>query len=154
MTTARPVCPHCGTIKKSGKSSCCARGGSWFKNCGSTGNAKLDHTWYEGIRVCKTRVQSKKASGRQSNAAQRLNSPNGVVTGNSKSIMTTVNDFVLTSANTSILIPARTPSSTPAYASINTSEVIFTEEYNDTGKSNFKTIAMTPNTIIITLTLI
>merc|ERR1719174_1643012 len=63
-TTVRPVCRKCGTIAKSRKSSCCGRGGSWFRNCGSAGNAKLLHTWYEGILICKTRAPSKRASGR------------------------------------------------------------------------------------------
>merc|ERR1719201_3088543 len=49
-TTIGSVCPTCGTIGKSGKSSCCGRGGSWFRNCGSVENAKLVHTWYEGIQ--------------------------------------------------------------------------------------------------------
>ena len=49
------VCPKCGTIKKSAKSSCCGHGGSWFGNCGSAGNSKFGHTWREGIRACKAR---------------------------------------------------------------------------------------------------
>ena len=76
VTTTRisPACPKCGVIAKSRKRSCCGRGGSWFRQCGSGANANLDHTWYEGFRACKTRVQSKRASGgRQSHAAQRLN---------------------------------------------------------------------------------
>ena len=47
-----PVCPKCGDIKKSGKQSCCARGGAWFKNCGDVGDTKFDHTWAEGIQAC------------------------------------------------------------------------------------------------------
>ena len=51
---ASPVCPECGTIQKSGKASCCARGGSWFGNCRSgVMNAYLGHTWSQGIEVCK-----------------------------------------------------------------------------------------------------
>ena len=46
------VCSECGSIGKSGTRSCCGRGGSWFGSCGSAGDTKLDHTWYEGIRVC------------------------------------------------------------------------------------------------------
>ena len=45
-------CPTCGTIKKTGQSSCCAPGGSWFKNCGGVGS-KFDYTWTEGIAVCR-----------------------------------------------------------------------------------------------------
>ena len=45
-------CDECGTIKKSGKRSCCARGGAWFKNCGDVGGTKFDHTWVEGIQAC------------------------------------------------------------------------------------------------------
>ena len=53
--TVKPstTCPMCGTIKKSKKLSCCARGGSWFKNCGDDGDLKFDHTWLEGLRACK-----------------------------------------------------------------------------------------------------
>ena len=52
-----PVCPACGIIKKSGKLSCCGRGGSWFGTCGSAGNANLVHTWYEGVWACKAQFQ-------------------------------------------------------------------------------------------------
>ena len=47
-------CPVCGTSKKSGKRSCCARGGAWFKNCGDVGDTKLDHTWAEGVQACES----------------------------------------------------------------------------------------------------
>ena len=52
------ICTKCGTIKKSGKLSCCARGGSWFKNCGESGDTKLDHTWVEGIQACNSVASS------------------------------------------------------------------------------------------------
>ena len=57
MTTApiSSACPTCGTITKSGRMSCCGRGGSWFGDCGSAGNANVGHTWSEGIRACKVR---------------------------------------------------------------------------------------------------
>ena len=57
ITTAyiSPVCPKCGTTGKSGKLSCCGRGGSWFGNCGNAENTKFGHTWYEGIQSCKSR---------------------------------------------------------------------------------------------------
>ena len=45
-------CPACGIIKKSGKHSCCARGGAWFKNCGDTDDSKFDYTWAQGIKAC------------------------------------------------------------------------------------------------------
>ena len=51
--------------------SCCGRGGSWFKNCGGAGNAKLHHTWYEGIQSCKTRSQSNTFIGNELNGAQQ-----------------------------------------------------------------------------------
>ena len=69
-TTTIAVCPSCGTIKKSGKKSCCGRGGSWFENCGGTGNAKYPHTWYDGIQACKTRSPSKAVIGQHSNVAK------------------------------------------------------------------------------------
>ena len=49
----KPVCSKCGTITKTGKPSCCARGGDWFKNCGSDGDPNFDHTWNEGVQACK-----------------------------------------------------------------------------------------------------
>ena len=54
-TPISSVCLECGTIQKSGRMSCCGRGGSWFGNCGSAGNAFFGHTWSEGIRACKGR---------------------------------------------------------------------------------------------------
>ena len=53
MVSSSSVCTKCGTTKKSGKRSCCARGGAWFKNCGDAGEVKFDHTWAEGVQVCK-----------------------------------------------------------------------------------------------------
>ena len=47
------VCPNCGITKKTGKRSCCGRGGAWFKNCGDARNTLFDHTWSEGIQACK-----------------------------------------------------------------------------------------------------
>ena len=47
-----PVCPKCGTTKKSGKLSCCARGGSWYKKCGNPGDSNFAHTWGEGNQAC------------------------------------------------------------------------------------------------------
>ena len=73
-TTISPACLKCGIIKKSGKTSCCGRGGSWFGNCGGSGNAKLQHTWIEGILECRTRPQSKTAIGQQLNATQEKGS--------------------------------------------------------------------------------
>merc|ERR1719305_874041 len=57
-----PACPKCGKFKKSGRASCCAPGGTWFKNCGSAGNKKFGHTWFEGIQVCKQWVSSKRSA--------------------------------------------------------------------------------------------
>ena len=55
VSSSSSGCPKCGAIKKSGKHSCCARGGAWFNNCGDIGDTKLDHTWAEGILTCKSR---------------------------------------------------------------------------------------------------
>ena len=49
---ASPTCYKCSNTKKSGKRSCCAHGGTWFKNCGNAGDIEFDHTWAEGIKVC------------------------------------------------------------------------------------------------------
>merc|ERR1712224_521879 len=46
------TCPKCGTFEKSGRVSCCAPGGAWFKNCGGAGNVNVGHKWFEGIQAC------------------------------------------------------------------------------------------------------
>ena len=48
-------CPKCSIAEESGKPSCCARGGSWFKQCGDAGDTKFYHTWAEGIQACKSK---------------------------------------------------------------------------------------------------
>ena len=45
-------CSECGTTKKSGRRSRCARGGTWFRNCGDAGDGQFGHTWKEGIQAC------------------------------------------------------------------------------------------------------
>ena len=52
-TIIGPVCSKCATIKKSDKLSCCAPGGAWFNNCGTSDNPNFDHTWIEGMKACK-----------------------------------------------------------------------------------------------------
>ena len=68
-TTISSSCPECGIIQRSGKASCCGHGGSWFQNCGGAGNKKVDHTWQEGIRVCKAQ-QSQEVVGQQLDVVQ------------------------------------------------------------------------------------
>ena len=58
-TTYRGACPRCGTFEKSGRVSCCAPGGAWFKNCGAVGNRNVDHRWFEGVDTCKRESQAK-----------------------------------------------------------------------------------------------
>ena len=55
IATKSPVCPTCGTIHKSGKTSCCGHGGSWFGQCGSADGRNREHAWHEGIWACKAR---------------------------------------------------------------------------------------------------
>ena len=107
-TTIISVCPNCGIITKSGEMSCCGHSGSWFENCGSAGNANVDHTWYEGIQACKTIAQSKAAMGRQSNAAQQLNSSNGFGMVYSKAAIMTAKMPTFTSASMSTPTTGRT----------------------------------------------
>ena len=52
ITPGPMTCSKCVT-NKAGKSTCCARGGSWFQKCGGPGDSKFDHTWAEGIEACK-----------------------------------------------------------------------------------------------------
>ena len=121
-TTSRSVCPTCGTIERSGKSSCCGRGGSWFRNCGSAGNTKLRQTWYEGILACKTRAQLKTVRAQQLKFAQQSNSSHGTGMGNSKAVITAAETFTFTPANTPTPMSiVNAPTTTPDKKSITTS---------------------------------
>ena len=71
--TTSSVCRTCAVIKKSSKLSCCARGGSWFGQCGAIDNTNFRHTWQEGIESCKAR-QPKKAIYEQQNAVPQNSS--------------------------------------------------------------------------------
>ena len=53
VTASTSACPQCGKFAQSGKLSCCARGGAWFKSCGDPGDTKYEHTWEEGTETCK-----------------------------------------------------------------------------------------------------
>ena len=113
------VCPRCGTIGKSGKSSCCGRGGSWFRNCGGGGNTRLQHTWYEGIQACKARSQSKTIIGHQLNGAQRkdIDPSQGSDMVNDKTVLAVTKMFELTSVNISTLTSDTTSIVTSIYTS-------------------------------------
>ena len=53
-TIARTMtCSTCGTFRKSGRVSCCAPGGAWYKNCGGFRNRNVGHRWFEGVQACK-----------------------------------------------------------------------------------------------------
>ena len=66
-------CPKCGTTRKSGKRSCCARGGAWFKRCGNVGDSNFDHTWVEGMQACKTFESSQAMLSREGATTNPLN---------------------------------------------------------------------------------
>ena len=44
--------------RKSGRVSCCAPGGAWFKNCGGLGSKFLNHRWSEGVKACKRKFKA------------------------------------------------------------------------------------------------
>ena len=51
------ACPKCGMFAKSGRVSCCAPGGAWYKNCGGAANKNVDHRWFEGTEACKRKFE-------------------------------------------------------------------------------------------------
>ena len=55
-------CLKCGSGRKLGVLSCCARGGTWFKKCGDARDTEFDHTWAEGIKACKSFTTAIKSS--------------------------------------------------------------------------------------------
>ena len=127
-TTTSPACFECGRIRKSGKTSCCARGGSWFGNCGRADdkNATFEHTWYEGIRACNGR-QSPVAVDQQLRDSLRNNnaSSDDVSVGmSSKAVIVTAHILASTPAITSTPVPQPTnmPISPPANTIFNKSK--------------------------------
>ena len=95
-TTISSACLKCGTIAKSGKTSCCARNGAWFGTCGGAGKTKqARHTWYEGIQACNIRGTQLKAT-----SGQRLQQPNSH-NRYSKAVHRNAKAFAFASANTS-----------------------------------------------------
>ena len=127
VTPISAACPKCGIIKKSGKMSCCGRGGSWFGNCGNVGDMKFARTWHEGIWTCKTR-QFQAVLDQQLHAFQSKQnafSSNGSVRMDSKAVISYAHIVVVTrdskliaqsgttasaiATNASIIVPARIP---------------------------------------------
>ena len=71
-TSTSSVCPKCGIADKSGKTSCCGLGGSWFGHCGQPGGGtKVNHTWHEGLQACKAWVRSRAVIAHQLGGAQQ-----------------------------------------------------------------------------------
>ena len=58
LQRGKDACGKCGTVNKSGKLSCCAHGGAWFKHCGGAGKTKVAHTWVDGVEACEGFVTS------------------------------------------------------------------------------------------------
>ena len=54
-------CAKCGTFPKSGRISCCAPGGAWYRSCGGAGSGNVDHSWFEGVQACNRKFKAKKA---------------------------------------------------------------------------------------------
>ena len=51
------TCPKCGIFEKSGRISCCAPGGAWYRNCGGAGNRNVNHRWMKGVEACKRKFK-------------------------------------------------------------------------------------------------
>ena len=51
------TCSKCGTFHQSGRVSCCAHGGAWFKKCGPVGNENVVYKWSEGVKACKSEFE-------------------------------------------------------------------------------------------------
>ena len=104
-----PMCLKCGTIEKSARSSCCGRGGSWFRKCGGSPNTKFDHSWYDGRKACEAWAHFKSAAGQYLEAGQPkgTKSNNGDGTIKFKLRITDAKTPITTSANASVDTPSR-----------------------------------------------
>ena len=56
--TSTMTCPKCGTFEKSNRMSCCAPGGTWFRNCGGVNIRNVDHRWFEGVEACQRKFNA------------------------------------------------------------------------------------------------
>ena len=119
-TQISSACPKCGVIKRSGKLSCCARAGSWFKNCGGDADPKFSHSWTEGVRVCRGR-QSQAVWGQQLHVFQPSNvSSYDVDVGkgmDSKTVIASGQTFASTSVNTYVTLSVNMSTTVPIIAS-------------------------------------
>ena len=100
--------------KKYGIRSCCGRGGSWFGNCGSAGDANLGYTWYEGIRACEAQ-QVQTAVGqylRVSQSKRNISFDDAVVGLDSNAVIVAAHISVSTPANMSTPLPVTTQTRT------------------------------------------
>ena len=116
--TPPPVCPKCGLILRSGKESCCARGGSWFGNCGADG----EHTWSQGFLAC--RARSRAVVDQQLRAAHQIrngSSDDADTFINFGPPITAINAIVSTPANKPVEVLGRTPIAEAANMSVNPS---------------------------------
>ena len=57
VVSAINSCPNCGMFEKSGRVSCCAPGGAWYKNCGGASDINVGHSWIEGVEACKRKCK-------------------------------------------------------------------------------------------------
>jgi len=103
------TCAKCGTVGKSRRLSCCGRGGSWFRDCGSAGNKKVSHTWFQGIKACKAQNKIKNKAAKRAIGEESADSSDGAV----EAIVTTAKKFAFTSG-TPITKPVPTSKANPS----------------------------------------
>jgi len=127
------TCAVCGSVKKSRKKSCCGRGGSWYKNCGTSDNKKskkFDHTWFEGIQVCKSTsaVKSAAKSFAQMNAAEKFVFKYANNTAKPSHEFTTAEKVTTTEAATTAAAPAEAATTLAKKTPLPTTDWIENEE--------------------------
>ena len=144
VTTVSSACPKCGITTKSGKISCCGRGGSWFGDCGSGGDTKFGHTWYDGLQSCRAWSESKAVIVQQLNEAEQQRDGSSEADGS-----TAAKPHALTSLSElgarPIVVRAYTPQAnmSPATRSMATAEMPNTSSASVTSGQNPDIIPMT-----------
>ena len=136
-TLISSACSECGIIKKSGKVSCCASGGSWVEDCGGAGDPNFNHTWLEGVQACQGR-QSQVVAGQQVHASQPNNvSSNDADIGmGAKTVVAANRKFASASVSTSAVASATKSSSLSVNMSINAPIIASTQIPSDTPGPN------------------
>ena len=72
-STTVAACPKCGIFRNNNSISCCAPGGSWFNQCGTTGDPNFKHSYADGVCACKNLGDKWQSDCKQQDSTMKAN---------------------------------------------------------------------------------